>query len=137
MRKIARGLTALNVRVDLILTSPYTRARQTAEILGDALSLPAGAVIATEHLAMGCSVAALLGEIKTRAHGAESVALVGHEPFVGELASALLTGNPDMRVNFKKGGVCALTVEKLSQGRCATLEWLLTPSQLAALGVEG
>jgi hypothetical protein len=36
-------------------------------------------------------------------------------------------------MTMKKGGLCFLHVTTLTYGRCATLEWLLTPRQLAAL----
>jgi hypothetical protein len=35
---------------------------------------------------------------------------------------------------MKKGGLCKLTVETLQAGRCATLEWLLTPKQMSLMG---
>jgi hypothetical protein len=34
---------------------------------------------------------------------------------------------------MKKGGLCKLTAEALKHGRCATLEWLLTPKQMALM----
>src|SRR5207245_10153088 len=37
-RQVARGVAALDVKAGLFLTSPYVRARQTAEIFADALS---------------------------------------------------------------------------------------------------
>ena len=59
--------------------------------------------------------------------------LVGHEPYLGRLISTLLTGGPDLTLTLKKGGLCKLTVSRLRYGRCATLEWLLTPRQMIAI----
>ena len=57
----------------------------------------------------------------------ESVLLVGHEPYLSRLISLLTTGGADLAMDFKKGGLCKLEIEKLSYGRCARLAWLLTP----------
>ena len=131
MRKIACGLNTLGVRLDLILTSPYVRACETAGILADEFRLSADRIIKTPHLALDSSPDRLIEEVIALYGETKNLALVGHEPFLSELVSVLLTGTPDLQVNFRKGGACALTVETLCNGRCAVLEWLLTPSQLA------
>jgi len=64
----------------------------------------------------------------------ENLALVGHEPSLGKLASMLISGDPNLSLSLKKGSVCRLSIDTLQYGRCATLEWLLSPSQLAKLG---
>jgi phosphohistidine phosphatase SixA len=60
--------------------------------------------------------------------------LVGHEPSLSSLVSLLVSGDPGLGVSLKKGGVCKLSVEQLRNGRCATLEWLLSPAQLVEIG---
>jgi phosphohistidine phosphatase SixA len=59
--------------------------------------------------------------------------LVGHEPDLSALASLLLTGGGGLTITLKKGGLCRLSAERLRVGRCASLEWLVTPSQLEAM----
>ena len=134
MHKIACGLTRLDVRLDLILTSPYVRARETAGILADAFRLTEDKIKASAHLVPGSPLRQLVEEINSSYHNFENMACVGHEPFLSELTSMLLTGTTDLALNFEKGGVCALAMVSLRYGRCAGLEWLLTPSQLASLG---
>jgi len=134
MRKIARGLARLDVRPDLILTSPYVRARETAGLLADAFQLNEDNLKVSEHLVPGSPLRQLVEEINSRYPKTENMACVGHEPFLSELSSLLLTGTKDLALNFEKGGVCALAMVSLRYGRCAGLEWLLTPSQLAMLG---
>ncbi len=56
--------------------------------------------------------------------------LVGHEPYLSTLISLLLSGDGGLQVEMKKGGLCKLSVESLKHGRCAKLEWLLTPRQM-------
>ena len=63
----------------------------------------------------------------------ESVLLVGHEPYLSGLISTLIAGMPSIPINLKKGGLCCLTVQALTYGQCATLEWLLAPRQLLRL----
>jgi len=58
-----------------------------------------------------------------------SLLLVGHEPYLSQLI-AVLIGGEKMRMDFKKGGLCCISAESLTFGRCATLEWLLTPKML-------
>ena len=55
------------------------------------------------------------------------VLLVGHEPYLSELISILLSGTTNLRIDFKKAGLCKLTVDHLHLGRCASLEWLVAP----------
>ena len=45
MRQIAKGLRALGVEFDLILSSPYIRAKETAEILADVFKIKTGCSI--------------------------------------------------------------------------------------------
>ncbi len=59
--------------------------------------------------------------------------MVGHEPFLSEMVSRLLTGSVAPVIALKKGGLCKLTVESFKPVCRATLEWLLTPGQLAKI----
>ena len=63
----------------------------------------------------------------------QRVLLVGHEPDLSRLISLLITGNSEALIELKKGGLCKLTAEKLNFGKCATLNWLLTPKQLRSI----
>ena len=130
MRKIARGMKVLDLSFDLILSSTYVRARETAEIVvrefGSVLEF-------TPRLEVGGDPAALVAEVAARSKGMEDVLLVGHEPQLSRLISHLLSGNSGLSVTMKKGGLCKLDVSRLSYARSASLEWLLTPSQLARL----
>ena len=67
---------------------------------------------------------------------AACLAVVGHEPSLGQLVSFLLTGSPTAaRVELKKGAVCAIDLEDLRGRRPkGTLRWAMTPRQLRKLG---
>src|SRR5512147_1139240 len=85
MKEEARGLRRLDVRPDVLLSSPLVRASQTAEIVRHALGLDSRLV---DALAPGCDVARLrdlLGEYRS----AERIMVVGHEPDFSDLIGAL------------------------------------------------
>ena len=130
MRKIALGMKTLELSFDLILSSPYVRARETAEIVAHEF----GSVLEfTPRLEVGGDPATLVAEVDARARDLTDVLLVGHEPQLSRLISYLLAGNSGLSVTMKKGGLCKLDVPRLRYARSASLEWLLTPSQLARL----
>jgi hypothetical protein len=45
-----------------------------------------------------------------------------------------VAGKENLDVVLKKGGLCRLTIESLKHGRCAALQWLLTPKQMLLMG---
>ena len=136
MAKIARGLRQLEEHLDLILTSPYLRAAQTAEILRKTYKLDLAQLAETEHLAPMDFADQLIEEIRDNYSEAERIALIGHEPYLSQMISVLTSGDAGMTVNFKKGGVCRLSVAALQYGKCATLDWILFPSQLVEIGKQ-
>jgi len=133
MRQIARGMKALDLAFDLILTSPYLRARQTAEIVVTEFGAEKKLEL-SPHLEFAGDPAELLKELRSEHPSVESVLLVGHEPYLSELVSVLISGDERTEVVMKKGGLCKLTVEELSYGQCATLEWLMAPRLLTRMG---
>ena len=134
MQKIARGLKELEAEIDLIITSPYVRAVGTTKILRKAFDLKKEDVLETEHLTPVGYGDQLIDLINEKYADVENIALVGHEPFLSNLVSVLISGDPNLSLTLKKGGVCRLSVDTLQYGRCATLEWLFSPSQLAEFG---
>lgn len=130
--KTAQALQELELSFDWILSSPYVRARQTAEIIAEALHLHKKLEI-SETLTPAGNTRKLIELIHHRQPRPEHVLLVGHEPFLSELISLLVTGEPQAVVIMKKGGLCKLSAEVLEHGRCAALEWLLTPRQLSLM----
>jgi phosphohistidine phosphatase SixA len=76
----------------------------------------------------------LIDDLAHRRPALQNPLLVGHEPYLSSLVSFLLTGGPGLDLVFKKGGLCKLGILKLRPGRCAVLEMLLTPRQMALMG---
>ncbi len=129
MRRIARMLRRFKLSFDLILSSPYVRARQTAEIVAKVLKAE-DRMKFSEHLAAEGDAEELVEQLRRLYHSPQSILLVGHEPDLSQLISVLLTGQPNLALTLKKGGLCKLNVQRLVYGRCATLEWLLTPRHM-------
>jgi phosphohistidine phosphatase len=127
MRRVVEGFARLGEPVDLILTSPYSRALDTAVILADGLdgsskirSLPA--------LVPGGAPAHVLSAVAKAAPDAHHIALVGHEPDLGTLAAWLIGATHPLP--FKKGGMCRIDVESWATHRPGRLVWFATPRML-------
>jgi phosphohistidine phosphatase len=131
IRRIAKGMGVLRIAPDAILSSSFRRARETADIVAAQLRCEAPEL--TPHLEPGGNPGRMVALLRKRLHAARCVVLVGHEPALSSLASTLLTGGDAMRMEMKKGGLCKLRIDRLRYGRCATLQWLLTPRQLMRL----
>jgi phosphohistidine phosphatase len=114
------------------LSSPFVRARQTAEIVARVFKMKKKLRL-TSNLAVGGDPEELIGEFKSDYDSLESILLVGHEPYLGHFISLLLTGDSSLSLEMKKAGLCKLNIDTLGYGRCATLEWLLTPGQLSKI----
>lgn len=127
MHRIGQGMLALHLSFDQILSSPFVRARQTAEIVGDVFDEN---VTFTPHLQVGGDPRKLIDFIRKQCKPGSTVLLVGHEPYLSGLISMLTAGVKTPSITLKKGGLCKLSVDNLRYGRCATMEWLFTPHQL-------
>jgi phosphohistidine phosphatase len=129
LRDIVQAMRRLGLEFDLILSSPYTRARQTAEIAADGLKLRKKLEFSETLIPEG-GTEELIELLKRRRPKPDSVLLVGHEPYLSELISLLVAGERGFPVVMKKGGLAKLEVDSLAPGRCAMLAWLLTPGQM-------
>lgn len=131
MEAIAAALRNLGLKPDLIVSSPYVRAHQTAQILAKGLKYKSEIQFNEALIPMG-EVDTIIGEINER-YLVEELVLVGHEPSMSLLIGTLTAANLDMAITLKKGGVCCLEADDLRVERKASLEWLLTPKLLSRL----
>ncbi len=132
-RRAVSGLRDLGVQLDLVLTSPYVRAHETAELLAVGLR-PRPKLVVVDALAAGekpAGVIAAVAQHSATGRGASRIALVGHEPDLGELAARLLGAKG--RIEFKKGAVCRIDVDRAMPSGPGTLRWFLTPRMLRDL----
>jgi phosphohistidine phosphatase len=132
LRQIAGAMKAMDLSFDLIFSSPYLRARQTAEIVAETFKRQKKLAVSSE-LAPGGNPKALIEQLNKMKPHPKSVLLVGHEPYLSQFIGLLAAGNTNAAIDFKKGGLCKLEVESLHYSRCATLAWLVTPRQMALM----
>jgi phosphohistidine phosphatase len=132
MAESARGLLKLKVGIELILTSPLRRARETATILAEGL----GGVRMEEmpELAQGFAGPNSVLTALQPHRNLKEIALVGHQPSLGELASFLLTGSGNgCEIQFKKGAVACFEQASPARQERYVLIWSLPPKALRSL----
>ena len=121
MQKVAQGFLELEDQIDLILQSPLTRSKETVDVLRK--FYPNAKVKTTEHLAPGHSAQSLYDLIKDNIN-LDAMALVGHEPDLGNFLSWLLFRQATDHFPFKKSGIAKLDLYE--DDRCY-LKWLARP----------
>lgn len=138
-RRSVEGMSALGFRFSSVLHSPWRRAAETAELLGPVLS-ESSYLLASDLLCRtpDAALLALIAEHGRLAaeHGAEgelAVAVVGHEPWLGELIGLVTAGETEAgeAIIVKKGSVSWLEGSPVSGGM--SLRALLPPRVLRAV----
>lgn len=124
LRSLLRRLRKAGVRPALILTSPYLRARQTAEIAREELA-PQALIVPAQALSPAATAQEAWDEIRLYSNQ-PSVLCASHQPLCGEL-SALLLGAPELQIDFKKGAVIGIEVNASAAQPRGYLKWLVTP----------
>jgi phosphohistidine phosphatase len=121
-REVAAGIRELKIEPSLMITSPYVRAAQTAEIFAEALAYSRDKIRHSQALRPGSNPAEFLREI---AHvKADEVMCFGHAPHMDQVIAAAV-GARGVFTALKKAGIAALEFESPSAGK-ATLLWILT-----------
>ena len=129
MQENARGLRALVPDLQLLVTSPYTRAVETAAVVVEeygeleVVELPA--------LAHGGSPEEIRDWLVPRAE--EHIALVGHEPDLGYLISWFVVGTSEPPMSLKKGGAALVRFADAPDRATGELRWLAPPRLLRRL----
>jgi phosphohistidine phosphatase len=125
--RAAKGLSSLGCKPECIVSSPLSRAYQTAEVFAKILKYKS-AINLRSFLAPG-------GQIKNavdflRQSNNESVMFIGHMPDLALLGSVLISAIPSVKLEFKKAGACCISFSGKAIAGKGTLEWLLQPKQL-------
>jgi phosphohistidine phosphatase len=126
-KRIAEGLKGFDVKLDLVVTSPLTRAAHTAELLVAGVG-GKPRLETLDALSPGGRMPAVLEAIAKYAKRYKHIAIVGHEPDLGELAMRLLRARGT--IEFKKGAVCCLELDGAMPGGPGALRWHLPPRAL-------
>lgn len=123
-KRLGRFLAEGGFKPDAIISSPKTRARQTAEVVADALGVE---IAIDERLAGGVDVVTLEA-ILFDAGEPQRPVLVGHDPDFSELTSWIVGAGS---IALKKGALVRIdTVRPISEAS-GTLRWLVPPDLLA------
>ena len=128
---VAKGLAALGVTPGLFVSSPYTRALQTAEIFADALDYSRQKIRRSELLLPGAEPTLLFREL-AKEKQASSIFLFGHAPQLDDVIAAALGAKKHLTA-LKKAGVALIELKRISPPM-GTLAWLATPKLLRRAG---
>jgi phosphohistidine phosphatase len=130
-KRVVEGLKDFDVKLELVLTSPLVRAHHTAELLVAGIG-GKPRLDTLEALAPGGGMPQVLEAITKVSKRAKHIALVGHEPDLGELAARLLRARGT--IEFKKGAVGCIDLDGAMPTGPGTLRWLLPPRALRKIG---
>ena len=131
LKHAGKALVALDVTFDVILTSPLVRTRQTAESLASVFKEPPP-IVNAPSLAPGGTHNAIVDDLAKQALRKKKIAIVGHEPGIGELAARLVGLRKPLE--FKKGAICRIDVKALPPTGNGQIKWFLTPRILRKIG---
>ncbi len=130
-RGVAQGLRGLGIEVDTVLASPYVRAWHTAELLTEEAAWPNPEQC--DALEPSIPAHECLDALRNRKES--TLALVGHQPLLSELASLLLAGGGrSLRLELKKGGAMWLRCDSSPEAGAAALRWSVSPKLLGSVG---
>lgn len=129
MKEAVKGMQRLELSFDAIVSSPYIRASETAEIAAKGLRFK-GKIAHSAALIPNAEFKEffkLIKEFKPE----NKVLLVGHLPSIGEFISNLISGKNSVSMDYKKGGMCRVDMPGfIAPGVTGQLMWFLTPKQL-------
>ena len=130
-REAGKALRKIGVTFEVIFSSPYPRAWQTAEAVAKEIGLT-NLLQELQELGAESTATDALQKLSAAVKGHASILIVGHEPILSQLISLLLSGSSSLSIAMKKGAVCKLTCVRPEAGGCR-LDWLMTAKQLCRI----
>ena len=125
LRRVLKRVHEAGVAPTLILSSPYRRALETAEIAAEAARLPRQdrprRRARSQRLSLRC-----LGR-NPLPRDEDAILLASHEPLMSSLLAHLL-GAPGLQTDFKKGAIARVACTTTGPAPRCVLKWLLTPA---------
>ncbi|HEV2022658.1 MAG TPA: histidine phosphatase family protein [Terriglobales bacterium] len=118
---IGRALAALDVHVDVLISSPLKRASQTASLVGNEMGHEGKLVIDRALLPEAAFQA--FRDLLNRHAKQEAILVVGHNPSMSEFLGKLIGDGTEASIDLKKGAVAKVEVDR----KMAALHWCLTP----------
>ena len=123
LRRVLKRARTADCSPSLILTSPYLRAVQTAEIAADVLGYRKE-LVNTQALVPEASADDVWQEIRVH-RGESAILLASHEPLMSTVAAYLLR-SPALQVDMKKGAIIRVDTERFPAEPHGILKWMLT-----------
>lgn len=130
-RQVAKGVIEISSVPDLMLSSPYVRAMQTAEIFAKALEYSKDKIRKSDFLLPGAESLQLFREL-SRDKDNSVVFVFGHAPHLDDLIATALTSKHQV-TSLKKAGVALVELKRLVPPS-GELVWLSTPKILKKVG---
>ncbi len=132
-KKACKGLFVVGCRPTRVVTSPYVRARQTAELALETFDLSKDKIVVTEALLPEAAPYALFHALFAFVHSDEEVVCVGHAPHLDRALALSITGDRVPVTSLKKAGAALLELDDLPRPH-GELSWLMPPKVLVELG---
>ena len=130
LKQVLQVAAASGLEPSMIVSSPYKRAMQTAEIAAAEFKFK-DKIVELGALVPDSTPRKAWDELRAFRDQPE-VIVVGHEPLFSQLAAFLL-GTPELMIDFKKGGILSIEMTQVGNAPRAALRWYLTP-KLAGTG---
>jgi len=128
LRDLLRIAAQADLRPSLIISSPYKRARQSADVAARVLDY-SGDILESNSIVPNSAPQELWEEVRVH-KSVPKLLLVSHEPLLGS-AAAFLLNSPALQVDFKKGALLRIDMEGFSAQPNGLLKWYLTPRLVA------
>lgn len=129
MEEVAGAISALGIKPDFVVTSPLTRASQTAGIVGKKLKIKKDRLLEWDELKPEGSRFKLFDRL-ARVKPETSIMVVGHEPYLSTMISDLVFDGQKGRIVLKKAGLARVSVNSFKPKANGELRWLLTPRHM-------
>jgi phosphohistidine phosphatase len=124
LREVLRAAKKADVAPDVLLTSPYKRALETASIAAELLEF-SGPITNSNALVPDSSATAVWDEIRVY-RDVGQILVSSHEPLMSSTLAYLL-GCPQLQVEFKKAALARVDIDRFGPAPHGVLRWLLTP----------
>ncbi|MEJ2364167.1 MAG: phosphohistidine phosphatase SixA [Deltaproteobacteria bacterium] len=134
--KAAEAIKRMGLQFDVIIASPKKRSQQTAEIVAEAVGFPSERIVETAKVKAMTPAEETIAYLE-QYNDQKSIFIAGHLPSLAEIGSNLLTSGSKATIQFERGGLGRIDVDKLPTHE-GKLRWYLTPAQLELIaeGIE-
>lgn len=129
LRDVLKAAQNARVSPDLIVSSPYVRAVQTAEVAAAAFSYKE-ALLRTDALIPSSDAQAVWEEVRIH-KSATQLLVVGHEPLLSRFVGFMLAA-PAIFVDMKKGALVRIDVDQFGANPRGVLKWMITPKLVSS-----